>query len=314
MEQKILKHTQIIKAIAKDLGFYSCGISKAAYLADEAPRLTKWLEAKCHGEMTYMENYFDKRLDPRLLVPGAKTIVSLLLNYYPSLTLPQQNNYKLSKYAFGKDYHRVIKKKLKRFKQLIEAQIGQVEGRYFVDSAPILERVWAKRSGLGWIGKNTLLINKGAGSFFFLSELILDLDLEPDQPVKDYCGTCTRCIDACPTDALTPYHLEAHKCISYLTIEFKNDIPPQFKSKMADWIFGCDICQDVCPWNRFSFATDISQFKPAEDLLRLRKRDWNKIDESQFNTLFSGSAVKRTKFSGLKRNIAFIKPKPRILN
>lgn len=310
MEQKISNHTRIIKAIAGSLGFHNCGISRADYLSDEAPRLSKWLEAKCHGEMTYMANYFDKRLDPRALVPGAKSVVSLLLNYYPRTMLPQVDNYKFSKYAFGKDYHRVIKKKLKHFKQLIETQIGKVEGRYFVDSAPILERVWAKRSGLGWIGKNTLLITKEAGSFFFLSELILDLNLIPDQPIKDYCGTCQKCVDACPTNALTPYQLDAQKCISYLTIELKNTIPDRFKSNMKDWIFGCDICQDVCPWNRFSLATHIQEFQPSKALMALRKKDWNRLEEIQFNTLFAGSAVKRAKFKGLKRNIVFIDSQP----
>ena len=306
MKGKVSEHTHIIKSIATYLGFSYCGISTADYLDEEAPRLRKWLKDKQHGEMTYMENYFDKRLDPRALVPGAKTVVSLLLNYYPQVMLKSSDNYKFSKYAFGRDYHRVIKKKLKRFMQLIEQKIGQVDGRYFVDSAPVLERVWAKKSGLGWIGKNTLLITKQAGSFFFLAELVLDLKLQPDHPIKDYCGTCQKCIDACPTQALTAYQLDARKCISYLTIELKNQIPDAFKGKFKDWVFGCDICQDVCPWNRFSLPTHVQAFQPSTNFLTMQKKDWNILEEDHFSYLFTGSAVKRTKFKGLKRNIRFV--------
>jgi epoxyqueuosine reductase len=285
-----------------------CGVSRAEFLEEEAPRLEQWLEANMHGNMRYMENHFDKRLDPRLLVDGAKSVVSLALNYFPKET-QTPDSYKLSKYAYGEDYHFVIKWKLKELMKFIQAEIGEVNGRVFVDSAPVLDRAWAKKSGLGWIGKNGNLINKQAGSFFFLAELIIDLELEPDGPVKDFCGTCTACIDECPTDAIPqPYVVDGSKCISYLTIELKDEIiPKEFKGKMEDWMFGCDICQDVCPWNRFSTPHNEPLLSPKPNLLGLNKQDWEDLTEEIFRDLFKNSAVKRTKFDGLKRNIEFLK-------
>ncbi len=284
-----------------------CGVSKAEFLEEEAPRLEKWLESRMHGNMSYMENHFDKRLDPRLLVDGAKSVVSLALNYFPERT-QIDDTYKLSKYAYGEDYHFIIKYKLKELMKFIASEIGEVGGRVFVDSAPVLDRAWAKKSGLGWIGKNANLINKEVGSFFFLAELIIDLELEPDGPVKDYCGTCTACIDECPTDAIPePYVVDGSKCISYLTIELKNEIiPKEFQGKMEDWMFGCDICQDVCPWNRFSTPHNEPLLNPKPNLLGLNKKDWEDLTEEVFRDLFKKSAVKRTKFDGLKRNIGFL--------
>ncbi len=285
-----------------------CGVSRAEFLEEEAPRLEQWLEANMHGNMRYMENHFDKRLDPRLLVDGAKSVVSLALNYFPKET-QTTDSYKLSKYAYGEDYHFVIKWKLKELMKFIQAEIGEVDGRVFVDSAPVLDRAWAKKSGLGWIGKNGNLINKQAGSFFFLAELIIDLKLEPDGPVKDFCGTCTACIDECPTDAIPqPYVVDGSKCISYLTIELKDEIiPKEFRGKMEEWMFGCDICQDVCPWNRFSTPHNEPLLNPKPNLLGLNKQDWEDLTEEIFRDLFKNSAVKRTKFDGLKRNIEFLK-------
>jgi len=285
-----------------------CGVSQAEFLEEEAPRLEKWLEANMHGNMRYMENHFDKRLDPRLLVDGAKSVVSLALNYFPKES-QTPDSYKLSKYAFGEDYHFVIKWKLKELMKFIQAEIGEVDGRVFVDSAPVLDRAWAKKSGLGWIGKNGNLINKQAGSFFFLAELIIDLELEPDGPVKDYCGTCTACIDECPTEAIPqPYVVDGSKCISYLTIELKDEIiPKEFQGKMEDWMFGCDICQDVCPWNRFSTPHNEPLLNAKPYLLGLNKQDWEDLTEEVFRDLFKNSAVNRTKFDGLKRNIEFLR-------
>ena len=284
-----------------------CGVSRAEFLEEEAPRLEKWLNANMHGSMSYMENHFDKRLDPRLLVHGAKSVVSLALNYFPE-KVQLTDSYKISKYAYGEDYHFIIKYKLKELMKFIQSEIGEVEGRVFVDSAPVLDRAWAKKSGLGWIGKNANLINKQSGSFFFLAELIIDLELEPDGPVKDYCGTCTACIDECPTDAIPePYVVDGSKCISYLTIELKDEIiPKEFQGKMEDWMFGCDICQDVCPWNRFSKPHQESLLNPNPNLLGLNKQDWEDLTEEVFRDLFKKSAVKRTKFDGLKRNIRFL--------
>lgn len=284
-----------------------CGVSRAEFLEEEAPRLEKWLNANMHGSMSYMENHFDKRLDPRLLVDGAKSVVSLALNYFPE-KIQVSDSYKLSKYAYGEDYHFIIKYKLKELMKFIQSEIGEVEGRVFVDSAPVLDRAWAKKSGLGWIGKNANLINKQSGSFFFLAELIIDLELEPDGPVKDYCGTCTACIDECPTDAIPePYVVDGSKCISYLTIELKDEIiPKEFQGKMEGWMFGCDICQDVCPWNRFSKPHQESLLNPNPNLLGLNKQDWEDLTEEVFRDLFKKSAVKRTKFDGLKRNIRFL--------
>ena len=303
----IQKHTELIKAEAKRLGFLSCGISKAEFLEEEAPRLEQWLNKNMHGEMGYMENHFDKRLDPRLLVDGARSVISLLLNYYPQ---EEQNDdsYKLSKYAYGQDYHHVIKTKLKSLQQFITQEIGEVNGRAFVDSAPVLDKAWAAKSGLGWIGKHSNLLTQQVGSFYFIAELIVDLDLEYDSRVTDHCGTCTACLDACPTQAIVePYVVDGSKCISYLTIELKNQIPSDFKGKMDDWMFGCDVCQDVCPWNRFSKSHNEPLFNPHPDLLSMTKKDWEEITEDVFKKVFQKSAVKRTKFSGLTRNIDFLK-------
>ncbi len=302
------QHAQKIKLLAQEIGFDFCGISKAEFLEEEADRLESWLNRGLNGKMSYMANHFDKRLDPTKLVPGAKSVVSLLYNYYPHQDLSDQfpDAPKLAKYAYREDYHHVVKDKLKALIETIEKEIGQVEGRVFVDSAPVMERQWAQRAGLGWTGKNTLLINKGAGSFFFLAELIIDLELEPDGPIKDYCGSCTKCIDACPTDALAPYELDANKCISYLTIELKDEIDKGFKGQMENWAFGCDICQDVCPWNRFSKPHHEPRFEPSKELLELFNNNWQELTSEVFRSVFKKSAVKRTKWEGLKRNINFL--------
>lgn len=301
------KHTQLIKAEAKRLGFLSCGISKAEFLEEEAPRLEKWLKKNMHGEMGYMDNHFDKRLDPTKLVEGSKSVISLLLNYFPEET-QKENTYKLSKYAYGQDYHHIIKAKLKELQEFIAREIGEVNGRAFVDSAPVLDKAWAAKSGLGWIGKHSNLLTQQVGSFYFIAELILDLELEYDHRVTDHCGTCTACIDACPTQAIVePYIVDGSKCISYLTIELKNEMPTEFQGKMDDWMFGCDVCQDVCPWNRFSKPHREPLFNPNPGLLSMTKKDWEEITEDVFMKVFQKSAVKRTKFSGLKRNINFIK-------
>ena len=301
------KHTQLIKAEAKRLGFEYCGISKADFLEEEAPRLEDWLEKNRNGKMAYMENYFDKRLDPRLLVDGAKSVVSLLLNYFPEQKQSDETAPKISKYAYGKDYHFVIKEKLKMLSQFISENIGEVNGRAFVDSAPVLDKAWAKKSGLGWIGKNSNLINKQYGSFFFIAEIISDLDLNSDLPIEDYCGTCTRCMDACPTQAIVqPQVVDGSKCISYFTIELKEAIPIDQKGKFNNWAFGCDVCQDVCPWNRFSSPTKEKDFTAIPELLNMKQKEWEEITEEVFQKVFKDSAVQRTKFSGLKRNIQFI--------
>lgn len=299
------KNTEIVKSIAAGLGFSFCGIAKAEFLADEAPRLEEWLQRGYQGKMSYLENHFDKRLDPTLLVPGAKSVVSLVYNYYPNQVHEDSGGFKIAKYAYGQDYHQVVKDKLGVFLSRIENEIGAVAGRAFVDSAPVHERAWAAKSGVGWIGKNTLLLNRQMGSFFFLAELIIDLELEPDGPTKDYCGTCTACQDACPTDAIAePYVVDGSKCISYLTIELKESIPDEFSGKMGDWVFGCDICQDVCPWNRFSVPHQEPAFEP-QGWEKLSKTEWQEMTEEVFQKVFKKSAVKRTKFSGLKRNIEF---------
>ena len=301
------KWTNSIKTEAKRLGFLSCGISKAEFLEEEAPRLETWLNQNMHGEMGYMENYFDKRLDPTKLVPDSKSVISLLLNYYPSEE-QNENSYKISKYAYGRDYHFVIKDKLKQLLSHIQDEIGDVHGRAFVDSAPVLDKAWAAKSGLGWIGKHSNLLTKQTGSFYFIAELIVDLDLEYDTPVTDHCGSCTACIDACPTQAIVdPYVVDGSKCISYLTIELKNEIPTEFSNKMEDWMFGCDICQDVCPWNRFSKPHNEPLFNPHPELLENTKKDWEEITKEVFNEIFRKSAVKRTKYEGLKRNIQYLK-------
>jgi epoxyqueuosine reductase len=305
-----INSTSIIKKIAYELGFQFCGISKAEFLAEEAPRLEKWLKDSKHGKMSYMENHFDMRLDPRLLVPGSKSVVSLLYNYYPEQK-QRDDSFHVSKYAYGTDYHFVIKDKLKLFLERIRTEIGDVDGRVFVDSAPVMDKVWAKKSGLGWVGKHSNLIHPKNGSFFFIAELIIDLELEADGPIKDYCGTCTRCIDACPTDAIVePYVVDGSKCISYLTIELKDEIlPNEFSGKMKDWIFGCDICQDVCPWNRFSTPHAEPLFSSANRWLNYSKNDWKDLTDELFTNLFKNSAVKRTKKDGLMRNINFIHTK-----
>ena len=304
----ISKNTAFIKSKAKELGFMYCGIAKAEFLKDEAPRLEQWLNQGMHGRMSYMENHFDKRLDPKKLVPGAKSIVTLLYNYYPKEDLTNNNSYKIAKYAYGKDYHFIIKDKLKTFMADLHQEIGEVEGRVFVDSAPIMERAWAKRSGAGWIGKNSLLLNKQNGSFFFIAELILDIELEYDGPVKDYCGSCTACMDNCPTGAIPePYVVDGSKCISYFTIELKDEIPEDYKGQFKDWVFGCDICQDVCPWNRFSKPHEEPWFEPHAQIKSMKKNDWEEITQEIFKEVFRKSAVKRTKYDGLKRNIKFVK-------
>lgn len=302
------RNSQLIKAHARKLGFDFCGISKAEFLEEQAPKVESWLKQGMHGKMGYMENHFDMRLDPTKLVEGAKSVISLAYNYYPEEDLAKEEEYKIAKYAYGKDYHFVVKDKLRALLALIEEEIGEVAGRVFVDSAPVMERAWAERGGLGWTGKHSLLINKNQGSFFFLAELILDLELEVDGPVKDYCGTCTRCMDACPTDAIPqPYVVDGSKCISYFTIELKDELPQEMKGKFNNWIFGCDICQDVCPWNRFAKKHQEEAFKPHDLMGQLRKDDWEDISREVFNEIFRKSAVKRTKLEGLKRNIKFVK-------
>ena len=298
------KNTKFIKDESKRLGFSSCGISKARFLSEEADNFEKWLTKGYQGSMSYLEKNIDKRLDPRLLVPGSKSVISLSYNYFPPKKLIEENNFIISKYAYGKDYHKVLKKKLKKLFASIREKIGKIEGRVFVDSAPIHERAWAKLSGLGWVGKNSLLINKNKGSYFFLAEIICDLELEYDEPVLNRCGSCTRCIDACPTDAITEAQvIDAKKCISYLTIENKENIPEELSGSLTDSIFGCDICQDVCPWNKRSTPHNEKEFLPNKELQKFKRKDWIELTEETFNIIFEGSAVKRTKYKGLTRNI-----------
>lgn len=297
----------LIKAEAHRLGFLACGIARAGFLEAEAPRLEQWLRQKQHGEMAYMANHFDMRLDPRKVVEGAKSVISLAYNYH---TPPQQRDLsapKLSTYAYGRDYHKVLKKRLKPLMALITERFGAVNMRAFVDSGPVLEKAWAQRSGVGWQGKHTNIIRQGAGSFFFLCEVILDLELEADAPATDHCGTCRRCIDACPTEAITPYGVDGSRCISYLTIELKEAIPDDFAGKMEGWAFGCDICQQVCPWNRFSTPHKEPDFVPKPALMDLKADDWHGMTEVVFDRLFEGSPVKRTKFTGLMRNLKFLR-------
>lgn len=306
MDSLRVRHSNLIKHEASQLGFSFCGISKAEFLKDEAPRLEEWLKRGYQGKMSYLENYFDKRMDPTLLVPGAKSVVSLIYNYSPKKDLAREGQFKVSKYAYGEDYHVVIKDKLKTLLDILHEKIGAINGRAFVDSAPVMERAWAQRSGLGWIGKNSLLLNREMGSFFFIAELIIDLPLEYDHAVKDYCGTCTACLDACPTDAISePYVVDGSKCISYFTIELKESIPTEVKGKFENWIFGCDICQDVCPWNSFSRPHAEDRFDPGA-LTGFSKQDWREITTEVFTKVFGKSALKRTKLEGLKRNIAFV--------
>ena len=285
----------------------SCGISKAAFLEQEAARLENWLNNQRNGQMSYMENNFDKRLNPTLLVDDAKSVISLLLNYYPS-EFQNPDSFKISKYAYGEDYHSVIKEKLKELLFSIQENIGEVSGRAFVDSAPVLDKAWAAKSGLGWIGKNSNLLTQKVGSFYFIAELIIDLDLEYDYATTDHCGTCTACIDACPTEAIiAPYQVDGSKCISYFTIELKENIPDEMKGKFDDWAFGCDICQDVCPWNKFSKPHSEPLFNPKPELLSMSKKDWEEITEETFKVIAKNSPLKRTKFSGIKRNIDFLR-------
>lgn len=296
-----------IKQKASELGFFYCGFSKAEFLEEEAPKLESWLNQNYHGKMSYMSNHFDLRLDPRKLVPGAKSVISLLFNYSPIDGQKDPDAPKISKYAYGEDYHFIIKERLFELFDYTKTLIGDIDGRVFVDSAPVMDKVWAKKSGLGWIGKNTNLIHPREGSFFFIAEMIIDVQFEPDGPIKDYCGTCTKCIDECPTDAiLEPYLIDGSKCISYLTIELKDEIiPSEFKDKMDNWAFGCDVCQDVCPWNRFSKPSNESRFQNPK-LLNLSKKEWEDLSKEFYDELFKKSAVKRTKYAGLKRNLKFI--------
>ena len=303
------QYAKIIKAEAKRLGFLSCGISKAEFLEEEAPRLERWLHNNMHGNMHYMENHFDKRLDPTLLVEGSKSVISLTYNYYTDAVQQDADAPKISKYAYGVDYHYVIKDKLNQLLEYIKDEIGDVPGRAFVDSAPIMEKAWAKKSGLGWIGKHSNLITQKVGSYYFIAELIVDLDLEVDHAVTDHCGSCTACIDACPTQAITePYKVDGSKCISYFTIELKENIPSEMKGQLDHWMFGCDVCQEVCPWNRFSKNHSEPLFNPNPKLLSMSKKDWEEITQETFNKVFKKSAVKRTKYSGC---LLYTSPSPR---
>lgn len=301
-------HSSWIKQEALRLGFASCGIAKAGFLEEDAPRLETWLQSNFHGEMHYMENHFDKRLDPTKLVPGAKSVISLLYNYFPE-EMQKEASYKISKYAYGEDYHHVIKEKLYELVDTMKSALGNFHARVFTDSAPVMERSWARESGLGWTGKHSLLISKEKGSYFFLAEIILDLELHYDEPFKtDHCGTCTKCIDACPTRAILPNNtIDGSKCISYFTIELKDEIPKSFEGQFDDWMFGCDICQDVCPWNRFSTPHYEDRFKPNPELLNKSKGEWETLTEEVFQSLFKNSAVQRAKYAGLMRNISFLK-------
>ena len=299
--------TRFLKRKANNLGFLSCGISKAVFLEEEATKLENWLNDGKHGKMKYMENHFDMRLDPRKLVPDAKSVISLSYNYFNENLQKDKDAPKISKYAYGSDYHKVIKEKLKILFKELQKEFGDINGRVFIDSAPIMEKAWAAKSGLGWIGKNTNLISQKVGSFYFLAEIIVDLEFEYDTPVTDHCGSCTACIDSCPTGALVkPYEIDASKCISYLTIELKDEIPSEFNGKMDNWAFGCDVCQDVCPWNRFSRKHNEPLFNPNQEMIKMGKKEWEELTEETFEVIFKNSAVKRTKYKGLKRNISFI--------
>lgn len=303
----LLRHTDIVKKTAVRLGFTHCGVARAERLDEDAARLETWLRQGMHGKMGYMENYFDLRVNPSLLVPGAKSVITMLANYYPG-EQQKEGTPRIAKYAFGNDYHEVIRAKLNEFLSVIREDIGEVHGRGFVDSAPVLERTWAKKSGLGWIGKNGNLINKQQGSFFFIATLITDLELQYDDPfAKDYCGSCTKCIDACPTDAILPGQIvDGSKCISYFTIELKDQLlPEEMQGKFQDWSFGCDTCQDVCPWNRFSQPTTEPEFTPIPAILNLQTSDWENMTEETFKQLFRHSPLGRTKWKGMQRNLKF---------
>lgn len=306
MSSLLNSYSKLIKEEAKRLGFMACGISKAEFLEEEAPRLEAWLNANHQAGMSYMEGHFDKRLDPRLLVDGAQSVISLLFNYYPE-PIDSSDSYKVSKYAYGEDYHYVVKDKLKALLNYINDEIGEVGGRAFVDSAPVLERAWAKRSGLGWIGKNANLITKKQGSFYFISELIIDLPLAYDTAIDtDHCGSCTACIDACPTNAIkAPFEIDSNSCISYLTIELKGAMPSSLTDSFDDWIFGCDVCQDVCPWNRFSSTHHEERFTPKA-YVNYTKTQWNELTEEVFSEIARKSPLKRTKFSGITRNLQYV--------
>ncbi len=308
-QQQKSEITGFIKQEAEALGFFDCSISKVAFLKDASQKVEQWLENSYHASMNYMERNRDKRYNPGLLVEKAKSIITVLYNYYPATKLPEENNYKISKYAYGKDYHFVIKEKLNMLLEKTEAKTGPRIARVFVDSAPMLDRAWATQSGLGFIGKNTLLINKKGGSFFFIGQIITDLELEYEATTDftNYCGSCTACIDACPTNAIKPFEVDARRCISFLTIENRDEIPEEFKGKMEDWIFGCDICQDVCPWNlRFASPHNEPLFEPSEVLISMRKPDWESLDKPTFKKLFKHSPLERTGYKGLMRNIAFV--------
>jgi epoxyqueuosine reductase len=302
----VQEKAELLKTEAHRLGFLACGIAKAEFLEAEAPRLEQWLRQGKHGEMGYMADHFDLRLDPRKLVPGAKSVISLAYNYFTPQLQEDPEAPQLSTYAYGRDYHKVVKQRLKPLMAFINEHFGDVDMRAFVDSAPVLEKAWAELAGIGWRGKHTNVIRQGQGSFFFLCEIILDLELEPDAPATDHCGTCRRCIDACPTEAITPYGVDGSRCISYLTIELKDAIPLEFAGKLENWAFGCDICQQVCPWNRFSTPHSEPQFAPNPELIGLSKDEWKGMTEVVFDRLFEGSAVKRTKYRGLERNIRFL--------
>lgn len=305
----IHQHTSFVKRTAQQLGFSYCGIAKAVQLDEDARRLENWLNQNMHGNMQYMENHFDLRIDPRKLVPGAKSVITLLQNYFPAQKQSQEAP-KVAKYAFGEDYHEVIRSKLNLFLSKLQEEMGEIQGRGFVDSAPVLERSWAVKSGAGWIGKNGNLINKQTGSFYFIATLIVDIDLMYDDPVaKDYCGTCRKCIDTCPTDAILDNKVvDGSKCISYFTIELKDVfIPKEMTGKFDNWLFGCDICQDVCPWNRFSKPTNELKFTPIPEILNLTTKEWENMQEETFSSVFKNSPLKRSKFKGIQRNLAFIK-------
>jgi epoxyqueuosine reductase len=300
----LAQQTHEIKSKAKALGFDNCGISRAGFLEDEARKLERWLQQGRHGTMSWMENWFDKRVDPTKLMEGAKSVITVLLNYAPADNALSIGPFKISRYAYGQDYHDVLKKKLSLLVKDMQEQYGDFHARIFVDSAPVMDKAWAKKSGLGWIGKNSNLISKTTGSYFFIAEIICDLELAYDTAINDYCGTCTRCIDACPTDAITEaYVVDGSKCISYLTIELKESIPVEYKNKMDNWVFGCDICQEVCPWNSFATPHQNKEFLPGAELQKWRNQE---VTEEVFKTLFQKSAIKRTKFQGLQRNISFL--------
>ena len=308
MKSNPLESSRKIKEIAHRHGFQFCGLSAAGYLEEEAPRLEAWLNQGMQGQMTYMENHFDKRLDPRKLVDGCQSVISLVYNYFPSPNHSLlHDSFKVSKYAYGVDYHRVVKEKMKAMWDDMQNEMGEFQGRMFVDSAPVLEKAWARKSGIGWIGKNANLIIPKQGSFYFLAEMLVDFPVVSDGPIKDFCGTCTRCIEACPTDAITPYVVDGSKCISYFTIELKKGLPIEIQADFQDWIFGCDICQDVCPWNRHAKAHEEPQFEPRQEIVGFTKSDWEELSEQAFKELFHYSALKRTQLAGIRRSIAHVK-------